>query len=320
MLMPDIITSVSLANSEFRHLVEGGQFSFVNCMPTVHMQCVDEDDYEMLEHPENIRICVVKFDNYDYTKNYRKLLDHYKNGKIEISHLVALYITSHQQKIKFEQDASEEFDAIISVGLDSLTKVLLAIMFDISLYHYFLLSDGFEQRRDFNRHKYKYVSELYGRPDQEELFGGDLPLLSDDIGVKLYLPISWAEVKPIKKSHKDESRQKAIGRMLQTFANFLADELSLGVLVDAEGKITNCSAQLPEEISDIVKKTVCEQKDADTEYLMIFFEDSTKLLHLLEEPLVQFKKDGKFPCWINKSHEGKGLRYIVRVRREDGQK
>lgn len=302
-LIADLTTIAEIANRQLQDLINGGNFSFVNCMPKVYMRCVS-DDSESFRDEDNVRICVTKYNNHDYTSNYQTLAKKYKAGETNISHLVALELSSRSQKTQFSVDVNDQFNAVISASMDSLEKILISIMFDISLYRYFSLSDSLPERKKFNAIKYQYITECYTAKDQEEHYGRVLP--QDKV---MYLPISLPKVKKIDRCIKRESRQKAVSEMLELFSTFLAQAKSLRMKRDKKGVILESSDKLPKDISHDVER-IAQERLALEKYVIVFLLDSAGNRKSL---VLECKEDGTVPCWITKDCEGKAVQHIVWV-------
>jgi len=90
--------------------------------------CVS-DAPEAFENRDNVRICITKFDNYDYTADYQVLAQKYKSGETNISHLVALNLSSRPLKTQFSPSQNEQFNAILNTGMSSLKKSWFPLCF-----------------------------------------------------------------------------------------------------------------------------------------------------------------------------------------------
>lgn len=303
-LISQITAIVNLANRELAELVDGGTFSFVNCMPKVHMECIS-DVVENFTDCDNVRICVTSYNSYDYTNNYDALIQRYRHGKTGISHLVALRITGHPQKVQFTPDKNDQFDAVITTSLDYLETILVSIMFDISLYHYYGLSNHLPERKRFNETKYNYLLQKYTAKEQEDIYGNAFS------EIPIYLPISLPEVRKIDRRIRSDSRQNAVDDMLDAYATFLANsDLSIAIYKDHDGNILQPWDQIPKDITKTVEDVVRNHKDLE-EYVIIFLNGSTGN----HKPIVlQYGEGGKIPCWIEKSCEGKNIYKIVSVK------
>ena len=71
------------------------------------------------------------------------------HNNLSISHLVGLRICSSSSQVKFTEPNGLPFDVIIETGLEDLEAILVSIMLDISIYHYFCLSNDLLYRKNF---------------------------------------------------------------------------------------------------------------------------------------------------------------------------
>jgi len=302
-LITQITAIVTAANNQLVELIEGGTFSFINCMPSVHMECISDISSNFLNY-ENVRICVVRFDEYDYTENYQKLLQEYKSGQTGISHLVALNITSRQQKALFLEDQQGQFDSVISTSLDHLESILVSIMFDIAMYHYFGLSNDLPFRKRFNKLKFEYLTHKYDKKWQSDNYGSAFPEKN------IYLPVSLPEVRKLDRRAKLESRQKAVKEMLDSFATFLAESsLAIQVIKDSDGDFRGLHSDIPEDLEPEVENTIHERND-EKKFSIIFFKNSTEKV---SGKVVRCFKEGRLSCWVEKSTENDSLYKIITV-------
>ena len=304
-LITQITAIVNSANSVLTELVDGGNFSFVNCMPTVHMECISDISTRFVDY-ENVRICVTGFDEHDYTTRYQDLIKAYQSGNTGISHLISLRIISRQQKAIFAED--NQFDTSITTSLDYLENILVSIMFDISVYHYFGLSSDLPDRKDFNTIKYDYLLHKYTEKEQLDNYGKVFP------ETPLYLPISLPDVRKLDRRIKHDSRQEVVNEILVSFASFLSESLmAIKVEKDSEGDIVGPSPSIPDDIFAEVEKTIHENKGLK-KFVIVFLKDSTE--NSIKK-VIQYTPEGKVPCWVEKKYEGETLYKIVFVKQRD---
>lgn len=301
-LITSLTAIVQSANRQLKNLIEGGSFSFVKCMPEVQMHCITEE-MDVLDDLDNVRICVTRYDGHDYTLYYDKLTREYVSGHTRISHLVALDLYSTTCHTQFSRDENKQFDAVISTCLETLEAVLVSIMFDISLYHYFLLSDDLIERKKFNEIKYDHL--IKNLTDSEKKVYGTESLVDGPI----YLPFSLPEVKVINRRTKNENRQEMVKKLLQRYATFLARSTSLKIKKDQKGNIKDSSDSLPQEIQRTVESVLKEHTNSD-EYVIVFSSDST---NNLTHQVLEFDESGSLPSWITKDSEKKAFPYIILV-------
>lgn len=302
-LITQITAIVTAANNQLMELVDGGTFSFVNCIPSVHMECVSDVSVNSIDY-ENIRICVARFDEYDYTENYQELIQEYRSGQTGISHLVALNITSHQQKALFLEDKQKQFDTVITTSLDHLENILVSIMFDISIYHYFGLSSDLPYRKKFNRIKFDYLLHKYDARWQTENYGNPFP------ETPIYLPISLPGVRKLDRRTKPESRQEAVKEVLDSFATFLAESsIALRVIKDSDGDFRSVHSSIPDDLSSEVEGIIRQRNDAK-KFSIVFLKNSTEKV---TAKVVEYTEQEKLPCWVEKAFEDDMFYKIITV-------
>ena len=301
-LITSLTAIVQSANRQLKNLIEGGNFSFVKCMPEVQMHCITEE-LDVLDDRDNVRICVTRYDGHDYTTYYDRLTSEYVSGQTRISHLVALDLYSTTRATQFSRDDKKHFDAVISTCMENLEAVLVSILLDISLYHYFLLSDDLIERRKFNETKYNYLIDNLAF-SEKKVYG-----IESLTGGPMYLPFSLPEVKVINRRTKNENRQEMVKKLLQRYATFLARSSSLKIIKDQKGNIKDSSDSLPQEIQRTVESVVKEHTNFD-EYVIVFSSDST---NNLTHQVLEFDESGSLPSWITKDSEKKAFPYIILV-------
>lgn len=308
-LITQITAIVTAANSEIMELVDGGNFSFVNCMPTVYMECVSDVSIPAKDY-ESVRICVVQFEDCDYTKCYEDLISAYRSGVTKISHLVALDITSRSRKASFSEDKNKQFDTIVTINLDQLKNILVSIMFDISLYHYFGLSNDLADRKRFNEIKYKYLIQKYDDKAQTDNYGHRFP------SSPIYLPASLPEIKKLNRRTKQQSRQEIVNEILDSFATFLSESsIAIHIQKDSDGCIVNVDNSIrldlvSSDLFNLVEKIVHKESELKA-FLIVFLKDSTG--NVISKVL-EYSENGKVPCWVTKSNEKQMLYKIVSVK------
>lgn len=303
-LITDINLVVDSANNTIRQILSSGKFSFINCLPTVFMKSISESSEACIDC-NNVRICIAAYNDLDYTDNYRQLIDEYHNGKSDISHLVAIHISDKVTKAQFSKDKNGNFDVIVTSNVDHIENILVAIMLDISLFHYFLLSNELDFRKKFNEIKYNY---LVGCQEQSELYATyGIKSLPDG---SIYLPLSLPFVTRLDRFTNEENRIKFIGELIDHYANVLIKLLPYKVECNNRGNLINNpndkSLKNYDAICDFVKK------NRDNKKFFIIVPD--KLTEKSDILMIQYDlKNDKVTNWINKDLENIGSYQIVEV-------
>ncbi len=305
----ELITNINLvvysANDLIKTILTGGNFSFINCLPTVFMQSVCEDKSNSDDDITNVRICISGFNDIDYTENYEKIIQKYKNETSDISHLVAIYINQKATRTRFIPDPKNQFDVIIESNLENLENILVAIMLDISLYHYFLLSGDLKKRKDFNLYKYEYVCSTFSQQDQEKIYGNQFVKEQ-----KLYLPLSLKAVKALSIRTNKDRRTQTITDLISEYANFLADIVSHKIEINESGSILNPNQHKSllhyNQIEQIIKNNHSHNK-----FLIIVPDDLTDTNKEIVLPYISDNE--KINPWISKDNEDIGTYQIILV-------
>lgn len=237
MTTSNLITSirkiVAISNMTIDRILCGGCFSCVKCKPVVSMQCVGQKADGFSDY-SNVRICVAKYGDIDYTENYRSIIDETKNDKYDISHLVALHIYTSKRRIKFYYDKTNQFDAIVETDLEHLDQLLTAIMLDISLYHFFSLSKDLNYRKDFNETKFKYIIRHFSDEELQKIYGESI-----NKDKPIYLPFSMKKVNELSRRINIDNRNEAIRELIYEYGVFLINAISFPLKINCDFYIQN---------------------------------------------------------------------------------
>ncbi len=240
-LISDISRIITEVNTDLSQLIRMGCFTSVNCLPLVEMAELNQD-IKHVEQSEKklqrVRICINKYHDVSYYSFYDKVFEN-KND-LDISHLVGLNIVSDNiNKVVFLPDTSEKFDVIVETSLDSLYHVLISIMLDISLYHYFNLSNDLNDRKKFSIEKCKYLTQSLD--DFQSIYGSKPELLRDS----KYLPFSYKGTLALKRRKRIESKKESLNQTINEYFRFLTSVLCTKVPVKQNGSIVH-----PDEITN----------------------------------------------------------------------
>lgn len=221
---------VASSNDLIRSILTGGNFSFIDYLPSVLLKSVNDDNTTFIDC-KNVRICIVGFNNIDYRSNYNKVIDEFKSGTSDISHLVAIHIIDNEKHPRFIHDDNECFDVLIRTSIDDIENVLVSIMLDISLYHYFSLSTDLEKRKNFNVKKYEYLCNNITPDEQKDIYGQAF----DE--TPIYLSLSLKNINKLSRRKVRESRSEAINELIKDFDCFVLSSLSYKINCNDRGSI-----------------------------------------------------------------------------------
>lgn len=305
-----LITNINLvvdsANALIQNILCSGNFSFINCMPTVLMTSVCEDFKKNKVECSNVRICISAYDDIDYTENYAHLINNYKTGCSDISHLVAVHISDKFDKTQFTHDNAGNFDVIVKTNLDYLENVLVSIMLDISLYHYFLLSNDLSYRRSFNKIKYEHLlktpsnilENIYGfNPQNQKL---------------IYLPISLGDVSQLENYTTVALRHNFIDELINNYANFLATTTATKIECNERGSIINASQHASIKNYSAIESYIRNAPPQKNKMYYILVPDI--LTKNTPISMIQYNEEtGKVSTWIKKEFEDICSYQIIQV-------
>ena len=228
-LVTDISRIIGAVNSNLSQVMRMGCFSNISCLPIVEIKEINRaiDDFT---DSERVRICINKYDTFEYQSFYKNVIEQYKTGETDISHLVGLNIVSDpKSKPQFMCDTNKNFDVIIETGLDGLFEILMSIIMDISLYHYFNLSNVLIYRRKFSELKCNYIFKHENLGFFKEYGVNKIEELAD---VK-YLPFSLKNVKDLNRRKKREKKKETLTTLIKNYLNMLVEILPTNVEVNS---------------------------------------------------------------------------------------
>ena len=289
-LITNMYTIVNMVNKQIERILYCGEFSRVNCLPTAKLTMVPAvSDSELVL--DNIRICIVKYKDIDYTENYTNIVANYKANKCDISHLIALHILDDDDnKIIFEQDPTDRFDVVIKCNRNNLKNILVSIMLDISLYHYFLLSRNIDERKIFNIKKIEYILENNNSENLIEIYGNSFEKTENRLR---YLPYSLKYVS--KCDQNGQVNQEIIKKVICNYDTFINKKLSKDVVINKNGSVRDIDQYDKCLIGEVQKMT---KNNSTSCKIIICFHDSAKkdIVDVLE-----YKNGEQFSnTWIRK--------------------
>lgn len=211
----DLITHlkiiVNVSNEKIARILRDSSFAYVRCLPSVN---VEELCAEMLinEEVERVRVCVIGYNEASYENSYSHICQQYVQNKLNISHLVGVKINTSVNSVSFYKPEGSPFDVIIETGLFNLENILVSIMLDISIYHYFALSNDIQYRRKFSALKMNSIRES----NHINEYGDNV-----NLGEIHYLPFTYPYVKKISEDKNGEI-SSIINEALDEYFEFIA--------------------------------------------------------------------------------------------------
>lgn len=234
---------------------------FVNSkyIPIIESQAINKVYDEVTEDDiHGLRLCVTSFDEIDFSDKYSGLISKKNIDKNDISHLLSIKLFSKSKKYSWKTSENENFSALIETGVNELTKIIVCIMLDIALYHYFKLPKGLVYRQSFGLIKKEFLNASLSNNQMKNVFGSSDANRSN---IK-YLSISLSYIDDI------EREPQNIKSLLKAFTDFYYKHVIADALVDIRSEridFINGDKEIPvdDEDAQIVQKLVKELSDSD---------------------------------------------------------
>lgn len=198
---------------------------FVNSkyIPVIESQAINKAHDEVSkEDIHGLRLCVTSFDEYDFSDKYSNLISKKNLVENDISHLLSIKLYSKSKKYSWKASTDESFSAIIETGVNELTKIVVSIMLDIALYHYFKLPKGLVYRQSFGLIKKEFLDASLSNNEMRAVYGSS----GDKRENIRYLSISLSFIDDIDREPEN------IQSLLKTFTDFYYRHVIADALVD----------------------------------------------------------------------------------------
>ena len=219
-LIIQLKTIVNISNKKIAKILRDSSFSYTRCLPSVTIEELCSEIFKN-ENAERIRVCVIGYNESNYTEFYTDICNKYMQNKLNISHLVGIKINTNTETVKFYKNGDSQFDVIIETGLSDLENILVSIMLDISIYHYFALSNDIQYRRTFSELKMKGIKEA---PYINE-YGENI-----DLKTIKYLPFTYPFVKKI--ANNSEAISEVINDIVNNYFDFIKRYVCISVCLN----------------------------------------------------------------------------------------
>ena len=171
---------------------------FVNSkyIPVIEAQAINKADDEVSQEDiHGIRLCVTSFENYNFSDKYCHLISKEKLDENDVSHLLSIKLFPRSRKYSWKTSNDPNYSAVIETGVNELEKIIISIMLDIALYHYFRLPADLPYRQSFGTIKKEFLDVSMSSNARKAHYGS-----TDDKRSHIrYLPISLPYVDSIEK-------------------------------------------------------------------------------------------------------------------------
>ena len=307
-LIADLKIIATISNETIERILRNTGFDYIRCVPVINVE-------EMHHFPsissdiERVRICVIGYDNNSYESAYKEICDNYINNKLKISHLVGLKISTSSESVVFSKPEGSAFDVVIETGLMHLTNVLVSIMLDISIFHYFSLSNDIEFRKMFSIAKMEYIkcssfSSIYANGDELKSIN--------------YLPFSYKYINELRNCDTDEQKRiikNLVDNYFDIVRRFVCKHISLTRYKELKDPY-GCSSSINEEHLSVIR-TLATNFITGKQYIVVIKDDidSSKDVSMQDDDLFVFASDDDVVSkWLSKFStplDGFSLYYIT---------
>ena len=212
-LISDLKIIINYSNNRIGKVLQDGSFSYIRCLPFIEME--EATKQPTPELVDLVRVCVIGYDDKNYESIYSNICEDYVRNKLEITHLVGLKIVSNMESIRFTKPAKSPFDVVIETNLRNLDLILISIMLDTSIYHYFSLSEEVKYRKNFSTIKIDGIKESNNLEDYGEII---------EISNINYLPFSYPFVKryfSLRGQNKNEQSKDITDELIKEYFSFI---------------------------------------------------------------------------------------------------
>jgi len=229
---------------------------------------------------KDLRVCIIKFNDCDYTDIYVEYLRNLDFKANNISHLIAITINDRMEeepKWKNPSITNCHINAEVECNRNYLGVIILSILFDIVLYHAYGLSQDYDVRRKYKLEKTKFIHNTF-HDEILSLYGNSPENLID---VK-YLPLSY---KYIMESNATLISPEVFEKLVNDFNEIFIKMIStifIDKIIITQNKFKLDSNifenNLPDSVSEVIEKNISKIKEAKRNYCLLccFTEDSTE--------------------------------------------
>lgn len=305
-LISDLKFIINDSNEKIERILRNGSFAYIRCLPTVEMEGITYVDLEDDSVSELVRICIIEFEGNNYESDYKTICEKYTNNSLGISHLVGLKINLSLKEVNFIKPDNSPFDVVIETGLNNLKAIIISIMLDISIYHYFLLSNVIDYRKKFSNIKMQGIKNS----DLKDEYGKNV-----DFDKIKYLPFTYPYIKNLLSldSNINESTSKdKIENLIENYFDFIKnyvcntimynrlkesnmpyDEIKYKYIEDLEKVVSLPQIELGKQYFILIKNGISNTSciEIDNKNVFVIEDNETSLtewLSIIQNPLDNF--------------------------------
>lgn len=289
-LISDLKIIANISNQEIEKILRDNSFAYIRCLPSINVEelhsasCINDED------AERVRICVIGYDDTSYEKAYSSICKNYNNNKLKISHLVGLKISSKSTCVKFYKPENSMFDVVVETGLVDLQTILVSIMLDISIYHYFSLSSDLQYRKTFSQLKIDYIRNSENKTKYGEKV---------DFDIIKYLPFSYPYVSEMNRSY--EKGSEILTSLLRDYFDFITKCVCEEILYSSLKELEDpYAAKVPPSHLTYISKTIsCDSFCVGTNYYVAINKKMEETIDGNQVHIIHADKDA-MSAWLSK--------------------
>lgn len=249
-IISDLKLVINGANRQIKKILQQeGNFSYIRCLPNIEME--EANKHPFGQNIEFVRVCVIGHNNKNYENSYNDICTKYANNTLDISHLIGLRINSDLENVCFSKPNESPFDVIVESNIEDLVALLISIMLDTSLYHYFSLNNDIKYRKKFSEIKMDCIKKDMKIEDYGQVI--------DSTSIK-YLPFSYPYIKQYSLSienQQDSSAEMIINSLIKQYflfiKNYACTHLEYNAKKEAKNPYIKMSTNLKSALDKIVK-------------------------------------------------------------------
>ena len=252
-LIEDLKIIVNISNQTIENILRDSSFAYIRCLPCINIEEVHSSILQTVENVERVRICVIGYNETDYEKSYSNICKSYAENHLNISHLVGLKIRTDINDVNFLKPEDSSFNLIIETGLVDLENILVSIMLDISIYHYFSLNNNLSYRKCFSSLKMKCIIDSEQKSDY-----GD----TTEFDKIRYLPFSYPYVKKITDISSIENVKVIILKMIKDYFQFITSYVLTEMIFDKNKELEDPYSlnEIPKDHLNYISEKINEER------------------------------------------------------------
>ncbi len=248
-IISDLKLVINGANRHIKKILQQEEnFSYIRCLPNIEME--EANKHPLGQNIDFVRVCVIGNNDNDYENSYNDICHKYVNNTLDISHLIGLHIDNNCEVVNFSKPKDSPFDVIVKSNLEDLVVLLISIMLDTSLYHYFSLNNDIKYRKKFSEIKMHGIKKELSIDEYGDVY--DL----DDIK---YLPFSYSYIKKYTQSIKSTSTssvEEIIYSLIEKYFEFIKNCVCFRLKYNANKESETPYAIKAQNIKNALEKVV----------------------------------------------------------------